>query len=344
MTDYDPFHMHKISVVIPSFNQGNYIGEAIESVLNQHYSSLELIVVDGGSTDHTLEILRKYDDRITFWVSEKDKGQSDAINKGFAHCTGDIVAWLCSDDRYEEGAFDKVIRLFDTLPDDAGLIHGDVLVFDTKGIIEKDTGYPEVTAERILSGMAFSQPSVFFRKSLLDKSGWLNESLHYGMDYDLFARMSVFSRFVYLPEVLSHYRLHPTSKTMSATSGFIKDWLAVFGSIVEGLQLKQASEALRKVNPELVLLPPLVEFFRRNNYPYSVHQERLCYCMLTNVLRFNYNGGLFSKAHLAGRILLKEYAEMLQQDPAVFKIAKRSQWPGMFIRLMRRLNSIRRGR
>ena len=122
----------KITIIVPSFNQGQYIGETLSSIINQDYPNLELFVVDGGSTDNSVEVIKKYEQHLTWWVSEKDKGQSDAINKGLSKATGEIINWICSDDLLTEGSLKNVATYFLNISDDIGLIHGGTIIFNNK--------------------------------------------------------------------------------------------------------------------------------------------------------------------------------------------------------------------
>ena len=154
----------KISIVIPSYNQGQFLEETILSVINQQYPNLELFVVDGASDDNSVEVIKKYEQHLTWWESEKDKGQSDAINKGFAKATGEIISWLCSDDLYMPGALKKVATLFQQQNDGVGLIYGGVTLFRDNKDLSTSWGYKDFSTERYLAGMAFSQPAAFYRK------------------------------------------------------------------------------------------------------------------------------------------------------------------------------------
>ena len=176
----------KISIVIPSYNQGKYLEQTIHSVIDQEYPNLELFVVDGGSNDNSIDIIKKYEQQITWWVSEKDSGQSEAINKGFAKAKGDIVSWLCSDDLYTPGSLAKIAFQFSNATPQTGLIHGGVVLFNEKKELERRFNYLNPCIESFISGIVFSQPSAFYKKKYLDQVGFLDESLHFGMDFDLF--------------------------------------------------------------------------------------------------------------------------------------------------------------
>lgn len=203
-----------ITVVTPSFNQAKFITDTIESVLSQDYPGLEYIVMDGGSTDGTQEILRRYGDRLR-WVSEPDRGQADAVNKGVALAHGEIIGWLNSDDTYAPKALDKIARVF-AGSDDVAVVYG-----DADHVREDGTFYgPYPTAAfdyaRLAEICFICQPAAFVRRTYLDEVGGLDPSLHFSMDYDLWMRMGRQYRFAYLPEVLAHSRLHKDAKTLAS--------------------------------------------------------------------------------------------------------------------------------
>ncbi len=217
----------KISIVTPSFNQGEFLEETIQSVLDQNYPSLEYIVIDGGSTDQSKSILKKYDKRLTYWVSEKDSGQSEAINKGFKKATGEITSWLCSDDLYEKDTLKTVAELFNVYPD-AALLHGKTILFDSVGKELIKGATPEDLALKYFAVIPYPQPSSFFRKSALDQVGYLDESLHFGMDYELLLRIALNYPIQSVEQILSRYRLHDQSKTVRQQGKFADEWLLIF--------------------------------------------------------------------------------------------------------------------
>ena len=205
----------KISVVTPSFNQDAYLEATLRSLLSQNYPDLELIVIDGGSTDQSVEIIRRYAPSLSHWESEKDRGQSHALNKGFAHIHGDIWAWLNSDDLLEPGVLHRVAGTFAQNPD-AGIVYGDCVYVGQDGetVIEKFSGEP-YSRLRHLAHRFIAQPSCFFRTSMVPPA--VREDLHYCMDYDLWLKLAERGvPFHYVPEVFSRYRLHEESKSTTA--------------------------------------------------------------------------------------------------------------------------------
>jgi len=212
-------HFPTITIVTPSFNQGKYIERTIQSVLRQNYPDLEYIVIDGGSTDETLSILKRYEGRLR-WTSEKDSGQSEAINKGFRLAKGEIVAWLNSDDTYLPGALEKVGRYFAAYPD-VMMVYGEGYMIDENDAIKSRFPFTEPKFDLwklIYFGDYILQQSTFFRQSIFDSIEMLGESLHYTMDWDLFIRIGKRFRVDYIPEYFGCIREHGEAKTSTGGS------------------------------------------------------------------------------------------------------------------------------
>lgn len=202
----------KIAVITPSFNQGEFIENTIQSIIAQDYSSLEYVVMDGGSTDNTLEILKRYEHCLT-WVSEPDKGQSHAINKGICRTTSDIIGWLNSDDLYYPHTLKKVCQFFSENPD-IDVVYGDAHFIDRNGKILYPYPTENFRIERIKSFCFISQPAAFFRRRVIERFGFIDESLNFCMDYEYWLRLAISgAKFVYLPEVLAGTRVYPETKT-----------------------------------------------------------------------------------------------------------------------------------
>lgn len=205
----------KVSIITPSYNQGQFIEETIRSVLLQNYPNLEYIIIDGGSTDESVEIIRKYEPWLTYWVSEKDRGQSDAINKGFRRASGEIVAWLNSDDWYQINSL-ATIGLFFSYNLKASVVMGKCNLTDEEGTIFDVVENKKRTNRDIrrfwLSRSIPTQPTIFFRKKLIDKWGLCREDLHFAMDFDLWLRFSRECDFYHVGDVIANYRFHPMAK------------------------------------------------------------------------------------------------------------------------------------
>jgi glycosyltransferase involved in cell wall biosynthesis len=220
----------RISVVTPSYNQGQYLEETIKSVLEQDYAELEYIIIDGASTDSAVDVIKRYEQQLAYWTSEPDGGQSDAINKGLRRATGEIVTWLGSDDLFMPGALHAIARHFSE--SDAALIHGRTVLFG-EGFKEQVKGADDHELEfRYLAGMPFPQPSSFFLRRVLLEQGYLDETLHYGMDYDLLARVALNYRIEKVPDVFSKYRLHEESKSIAQGIRFTTDWAKTFSRVL----------------------------------------------------------------------------------------------------------------
>lgn len=211
----------RITIITPSFNQGHFIKDTIESVLAQGYPDLEYIVMDGGSTDNTVEILKGYGKRL-HWVSEKDKGQSDAINKGIRKATGEIIAYLNSDDLYEKGCLEKVARYFAGHPESLWLT-GRCRIIDTEGAETRKaiTAYKNFLLSRysysaLLVTNFISQPATFIRRQAFTKYGLFDEAQHRVMDYDFWLRLGEEHDPGVLSDYLASFRVHPGSKTSSS--------------------------------------------------------------------------------------------------------------------------------
>jgi glycosyltransferase involved in cell wall biosynthesis len=213
----------KISIVIPSFNQGKFIEETLESILNQNFNPLELIIVDGGSTDNTIDILKKYEKYLKYWVSEKDSGQSNAINKGLKFATGEIFAWQNSDDKYLPGTFEHVNEIM-TRNDKINLVFGGWSFIDENSKVISSRKLDNYSLRKLHAGRKVPpQPAVFFRRSAILKYGGVNESRHQTMDFDLYLKIADKNNLYVTSRILGEFRIHRDSKTISGKSIQIKE-------------------------------------------------------------------------------------------------------------------------
>lgn len=213
----------KISIITPSYNQAQYIEETILSVLEQGYETLEFIIIDGGSTDGSVDVIRKYESKLHYWVTEKDRGQAHALNKGLAQATGEIVAYLNSDDLYLPGAFAAVVKFFQDHPD-CDWLCGDTLMFGEQRQDEVVVANVPRTAAQALSwAYTAPQPGMFWKRELLHEG--FAERWRYCFDHELYVRLLLAEhKCDHLPQTIAAYRLHVASKTVAEGDLFDREF------------------------------------------------------------------------------------------------------------------------
>jgi glycosyltransferase involved in cell wall biosynthesis len=252
-------NLPRISIITPTYNQGKYIEQTILSVLSQDYHKLEYIIIDGKSTDNTLRILKKYGSRIK-WISEKDQGQSDAINKGLKICTGDIVTYLNSDDIYLPGCLEKVSRYFSKnnkflwFTGKCKIINDNGFEIRRKITLWKNfwlyTGYNTGTSNIILPILNYiSQPSTFFRREVLTKIGLFNNNYKFSMDLDFWLRLSKLSKPGFIDSYLACFRIQNTSKSANNYQEQINESM----KIIKGYTKSKIILSLHKFHDLIVL-------------------------------------------------------------------------------------------
>jgi glycosyltransferase involved in cell wall biosynthesis len=222
----------KISIVTPSYNQGQFIEETIRSVLLQGYPKLEYIIIDGGSTDNSIDIIKKYEQWITHWVSEPDNGQSEAINKGWSRSSGEILAWINSDDTYEINAFQKAGSfLSDKI--DVDMIYGDCNMIDDHGQFKEKAPTIDFHMKPLVCNEWFiPQQSTFFRSSVIKEVGGVNENLHLTMDWELWLRIALKGyNIIYFPQTLASFRYYAEAKTSSQSEASGEEQLRILNDI-----------------------------------------------------------------------------------------------------------------
>lgn len=262
-----------VTIVTPSYNQGRYLGETIESVIRQQGDFyLDYIIIDGGSRDNSVEIIKQYQELLNSagwqsgclgiryrWVSERDGGQTDAINKGLMIATGDILAWLNSDDTYLPDALQKACDAF------AGnaaceALYGKSYYIDENSMRVGEYPTEPYSIKRLQHFNFIAQPSVFFRKTVFSTTDYPEKSLHYAMDYDLWIRMARENDFLYLDQFLSNYRLHADSKTVAPQHAFetARECLLIAKKYYGWAPLNRVYiYCFRKIS---MLMPPLLSF------------------------------------------------------------------------------------
>ncbi len=212
MTSHTPIPL--VTIVTPSFNQATFLEATIRSVLEQDYPRIEYIIVDGGSTDGSVDIIKKYEGRLGWWVSEQDKGQTDAINKGFNRAKGDILAWLNSDDTYNPKAVGEAVKFLMDNPEVA-MVYADCNFIDEAGGVIGKFKSAQTDHRKLRQGYVhIPQQTMFFRAKYWKELGPLDPSFYFAMDYDLWTRIAAKARIHYLAgRVWANFRIHTSSKT-----------------------------------------------------------------------------------------------------------------------------------
>lgn len=206
-----------VSIITPSYNQEPFLEAAMRSVINQDYPSIEYIVVDGGSTDGSQQIIKSYADKLSWWVSEPDDGQADAINKGFVRARGEIIAWLNSDDMYLPGTITEVVEIFQVNPQ-AGMVYGDAVSADGGGQLLNELRFETWGVRDFLQFRMICQPAVFMKRSIMEKIGFLDSSYHFFLDHQLWIRIARETNLIHQPRIWAVSRYHPLAKNVTMAS------------------------------------------------------------------------------------------------------------------------------
>jgi len=226
--------------VTPSYNQAAYLEQTMISVLEQDYPRLEYLVVDGVSTDGSVEIIKKYADKLTFWASEKDSGQAEAINKGLSRAKGEIVAWLNSDDYYLPDTITEVAKIFQENPD-VVLVYGNMLAVDENGDTINLLKYNQLALEDLLCFQIIGQPAVFFRREALERAGQLDTTYHFLLDHHLWLRIALRGRILHVDETWAAACYHAEAKNRAQAAEFgreafrILDWAKTQPGLAEAI-------------------------------------------------------------------------------------------------------------
>ena len=212
----------------PSYNQAAYLEQTLTSVLEQDYPRLEYLVVDGASTDSSVEIIKKYADKLAWWISEKDSGQADAINKGLARAKGEIVAWLNSDDYYLPGAIASAVKIFQENPEIV-MVYGNMLAVDENGRTINMLKYHQLTLEELLCFQIIGQPAVFFRREAFEEAGILDVTYHCLLDHHLWLRIALQGRILHVDETWAAARYHSEAKNRARAAEFGREAFRILG-------------------------------------------------------------------------------------------------------------------
>jgi hypothetical protein len=249
-----------VSIVTPSYNQAAYLEQTLTSVLEQDYPRLEYLVVDGASTDGSVEIIKKYSDRLAWWVSEKDSGQAEAINKGFSRAKGEILAWLNSDDYYLPEAISAAVKAFQDNPD-VVLVYGNMLAVDERGQTTNLLKYNQLRLEDLLCFQIIGQPAIFFRREAFEKAGQIDISYHCLLDHHLWLRIALQGRILHVDETWAAARYHPAAKNRARAAEFgceafrILDWAQKQPELAEAIAgvERRARASAHRVNARYLL-------------------------------------------------------------------------------------------
>lgn len=214
----------QVSIITPSYNQAAYLETTLQSVIRQDYPNIEHLVVDGGSTDGSQEIIQKYSGQFAWWVSERDSGQAEAINKGILRSHGEIVAWLNSDDLYLPGAVSHAVKILAENPG-CSFVFGNAITIDTGGRLLNSLVFDDWDLIDLMSFRIICQPAVFMRRSFLDQAGLLDLNLHYMLDHHLWLRLARIAPIQHTSIFLAAARHHPGAKNVSQAPGFGRETL-----------------------------------------------------------------------------------------------------------------------
>ena len=211
-----------LSIVTPSFNQAQFLETTIRSVLEQDYPALEYIIIDGGSTDGSVDIIRRYADRLTYWHSKSDRGQAHAINDGLRRANGEFVAWINSDDVYLPGVFREAVQALQANPD-VGMVYGDgIMVGQELEMFDKHY-YPQLTLLDLIAFEVLLQPAVFMRRSVLEEIGYLKDQYDLILDHELWVRIAAAFPIQHVPSFWALERTHPAAKTIAMAGRFVEE-------------------------------------------------------------------------------------------------------------------------
>jgi len=318
-----------ISIITPSYNQVAYLEYTLQSVLAQNYPHIEYLVIDGGSIDGSLDIIRRYADRLAWWVSEPDAGQADAINKGFSRARGEYIAWLNSDDLYLPGAVMQAVAVLQANPE-LGMVFGDAFTINGDGmplnaLVFGEWGLPDLMAFRIIC-----QPAVFMRRSILERAGYLDSSYHYMLDHQLWLRLARLAPIRHVSQTWAAARHHAAAKNVAHAEAFgeealhILEWMEVqpdLASLVAANRHKIIAGAYR-LNGRYLLdgglpAPALKSYLRAliNDPVYTLkHGRRMAYAAAS----------LVGLGGLADRLVSRQ-----AKHPVALPVGAGENWPGL---------------
>jgi glycosyltransferase involved in cell wall biosynthesis len=312
----------RISIVTPSFNQGRFIEETIRSVLLQGYPDLEYIIVDGGSKDQTLDVIKNYETWLAYWESKSDRGQAHAINNGFHKASGEIIAWINSDDRYAKRALGEVSLFFSDNP----LVHslyGDVQTIDKESnLIEEIRSHAPFDLTKLFGWMRCPQPACFWKRSALNEIGCLNEEMHFVFDLEFWIRIGLKYETAHIARVLANLRLHKDTKTSNTSIDFDIESREMYRRFCEAYDLPV--ELIRKKRDILRLYNQRIATQLKNERNYAQARKYFLKAILSNPLRAKNS---FLLASILDTFLDSRLSERLLRINAVFSRASATNRP-----------------
>lgn len=336
-----------ISIIIPSYNQAAYLEHTLNSVFSQSYPNLETIVVDGASNDGSQEIIRRHAGHLAWWVSEKDGGQAEAINKGFQRASGEIIAWLNSDDIYLPGALDQAAAALLVNPH-TGMVFGDAITMDAAGRPLNKLSFGNWGLDELMRFRMICQPAVFMRRSALEKAGFLEPSYHFLLDHQLWIRMAEAAPIQHIPDIWAAARHHAQAKNVAHAAGFgqearrILDWMRTrpgFKPAVEQNK-RQILAGATRLEARYLLdggqpATALGAYFRSliNNPGFALqHSHRMLYAVLS-LIGANH---LLDHARAPGvkRQRNRLIAELQAHFPGISAKDPGAAWPGLDLRFL----------
>ena len=333
---FPKMNLPRITLVTPSFQQADFLEETIKSVLSQNYPNLEYIVIDGGSTDGSIDIIKKYAAQLSYWESCEDRGQSHAINKGWQRATGDLIGWLNSDDLLLPNALYEVAAAFEANPK-VSLVYAGNLIFGAGFKSYVDRGTRKNFEIENLARMNLPQQSAFYRRKVIEEQGFLDESLHYCMDFDLFIRIFLNYELAEADGVWAAFRQHKKSKTNTMLMGFFAD------------NQKIMSRLLRSFDHTKDLIPTMksLNLYVKENTKYSVsrpyskkdiHQAWLLYLEeVATALRYDLQYDWLKRIL---KYLKKNHLEFYTQSKKIKRVRLLRHVPVFFILFFRKIKQI----